>query len=88
MRTLTLTQAQEQLPSLIDAVARGEEIAIVHEGKIAARLLGTEPQATPDTPMHVSSAFKPLDQASLERIARQNSISLNELQAWRMDGAR
>jgi prevent-host-death family protein len=62
MRTVPITEAQRDLPQLIDSASAGEEIVITRDGRLVARLTG------PDTvtslrdikPTSVGSILKPL----------------------------
>lgn len=46
MQSTNVRETRENLSSLLDAVAAGEEITILRHGKPVARLLGPKPECT------------------------------------------
>jgi len=51
MKTLTVSQARQSLPSLIDSVTKGERIRITRRGEVVAELAAPRKQRKKPNPL-------------------------------------
>ena len=82
MREVPASEAKTHLSALLDAVERGETVAITRHGRRIARIVPDEE----DRRARVTRAISDMKRLAKERREKFGDVTIEEILAWRHEG--
>lgn len=82
MREVPASEAKTYLARLLDAVERGETVAITRHGRRIARIVPDEE----DRRARIARAISEMKQLAKERREKFGDVTIEEILAWRHEG--